>query len=140
MIFESALLCLALNIYHEARDQSHKGMVAVAEVTMNRAGGQQKQVCEVVFKPYQFSWANSLTTVSPKQRAKNAKRFVPKDETSWQRAKAIAHKVLKGQHKPVVRDATHYFNPDKVVQRPRWADRMQRVARVGNHLFYRNHM
>ena len=31
-----ALMCMALNIYHEARNQSIVGQVAVAEVVMNR--------------------------------------------------------------------------------------------------------
>lgn len=137
MIFESALLCLALNIYHEARDQSTKGMVAVAEVTLNRAEGKHKQVCDVVFEPYQFSWANSLTTVSPQQRVKNAKRFVPRDQASWRQSRIVAQRVLTGNYRPVVGDATHYFNPDKLSANPRWSAKMTYIGRVGDHKFYR---
>ena len=31
-----ALMCLALNVYHEAKNQSFIGQVAVAQVVMNR--------------------------------------------------------------------------------------------------------
>ena len=31
-----AMTCLAMNVYHEARDQSLIGQVAVAQVVMNR--------------------------------------------------------------------------------------------------------
>ena len=37
MLAQGALLCLALNIYHEARGEPLKGQIAVASVTMNRA-------------------------------------------------------------------------------------------------------
>ncbi len=35
-MFAEALVCLALNTYHEARDQPFIGQVAVAQVVMNR--------------------------------------------------------------------------------------------------------
>ena len=35
MLMES-LMCLALNVYHEAKNQSYVGQVAVAQVVMNR--------------------------------------------------------------------------------------------------------
>ena len=36
MILETALTCLALNIYHEARSQSLVEQLAVSQVVMNR--------------------------------------------------------------------------------------------------------
>ena len=36
MLLQSALICLAMNIYHEARSEPIAGRVAVAEVTLNR--------------------------------------------------------------------------------------------------------
>ena len=45
-----ALMCMALNIYHEARNQSMVGQVAVAEVVMNRVEDSRfpDTICEVV--------------------------------------------------------------------------------------------
>jgi N-acetylmuramoyl-L-alanine amidase len=58
MSIENALLCLALNVYHEARGETVEGQVAVAMVTMNRAGWDTRNVCPTVYKPRQFSWTH----------------------------------------------------------------------------------
>jgi len=139
MIITEALLCLSLNIYHEARSEGYDGMAAVAIVTMNRAGGQEERICEEVFRPKQFSWANSLTTVSPQQRIKNAPRFAPKDKAAWAAAKVVAHQALTGQLSSHIRarvsKADHYYNPDKA--NPRWKDSMHRISRIGDHVFFK---
>ena len=36
MLLETAFICLALNTYHEAKNQSLVGQVATAQVVMNR--------------------------------------------------------------------------------------------------------
>ena len=36
MILETALMCMAANIYHEAKNQPMAGQIAVAQVVMNR--------------------------------------------------------------------------------------------------------
>ena len=36
MLIAEAILCLALNVYHEAKNQSLIGQIAVAQVVMNR--------------------------------------------------------------------------------------------------------
>ena len=49
------LICLALNVYYEARGESLAGKYAVAEVTMNRVTSRRypETVCAVV---YEKSW------------------------------------------------------------------------------------
>ena len=49
-ILETALMCLAFNIYHEARSQSTIGQLAVAQVVMNRVDDHRfpDTVCDVV--------------------------------------------------------------------------------------------
>lgn len=129
------LLCLALNVYHEARGEPLKGQFAVAQVTMNRANQDPSRVCEEVFRPHQFSWANPLTTVSAKERVRNADRFMPRDKQAWETAKRVARKTLDGRAPNVVGNADHY-HAESV--RPRWAKSMQKVARIGGHTFYIN--
>ena len=50
MLIETALMCLALNTYHEAKNQSMIGQVATAQVVMNRVADSRypNTVCEVV--------------------------------------------------------------------------------------------
>ncbi len=54
-----ALFCLALNAYHEARNQDIRGMVAVSQVVINRVESDlfPDDVCEVVMQgPTRESW------------------------------------------------------------------------------------
>ena len=50
MILETALMCMAFNIYHEANNQSMLGQIAVGQVVMNRVESTSfpNTVCEVV--------------------------------------------------------------------------------------------
>ena len=49
MIIETAFMCMALNIYHEANNQSMLGQIAVGQVVMNRVRQPfPDTVCEVV--------------------------------------------------------------------------------------------
>ena len=48
--FANALMCMAINIYHEARNESVIGQIAVGQVVMNRVADERfpNTVCEVV--------------------------------------------------------------------------------------------
>jgi spore germination cell wall hydrolase CwlJ-like protein len=53
------LLCLAKNIYYEARGEPTRGKIAVAQVTLNRVTHRtefQSSICQVVYAKHQFSW------------------------------------------------------------------------------------
>ena len=57
-MIEAALVCLALNIYFEARNQPTSGQIAVAEVTLNRVASRNypNTVCGVVHQGPISSW------------------------------------------------------------------------------------
>jgi spore germination cell wall hydrolase CwlJ-like protein len=132
-VLTTAALCMALNVYWEARSEPIEGQYAVAQVTFNRARHDPDIVCSVVFKRKQFSWANRLTEVSGDERTRRAKRYVPADERAWKTAKEVAVDTLSGKSKNIVGDATFYHS-HKVS--PAWAKHMQFVKTVGNHKFY----
>jgi spore germination cell wall hydrolase CwlJ-like protein len=117
-----ALLCLALNVYHEARGEPVEGRKAVALVTRNRAQQNGHGVCWEVFRYKQFSW-----TLLPSKTQR-----VPAGE-EWEEAKRIAGKVLAGAV-DFTGGATHYHT---VSIYPRWAGAMERVGQWGDHVFYR---
>ena len=50
MILETALMCMAINMYHEAKNQSMLGQIAVGQVVMNRVEDSRfpDNVCDVV--------------------------------------------------------------------------------------------
>ena len=134
-----ALMCMALNIYHEARNQSIVGQVAVAEVVMNRVEDSRfpDTICEVVKqaitykntdKPVlhkcQFSWYCDGQKDEPDF-----------DSNAWWRAKEYAHIVMSGKIViDVTQGATHYH---ATYVRPEWAKTKTRTTRIDKHIFYR---
>ena len=119
-MISAAVMCLALNVYHEARSEPIEGQRAVAHVTLNRARERNMRVCDVVFEPAQFSWPISDPKVT--------------DERAW----AIAHKVAKRAHRAgaaadPTRGANHYH---ATYVQPSWARSMERTTRIGLHIFY----
>ena len=137
--FTSVLLCLSINIYHEARDQGYDGMAATAIVVMERANYEPEAVCDVVFKPKQFSWANRLTT-APTQAVRNewAAKLMPKEINAYNAARDVAYQALTDQLDSEivasVGSADHYFNPSKAD--PQWQHHMDYIVKVGDHAFY----
>ena len=61
MIVE-AVMCLALNVYHEAKNQSLIGQIAVAQVVMNRVKDERypDNVCDVVYQGQYYKWQPDL--------------------------------------------------------------------------------
>ena len=118
-ILATTLLCLTLNIYHEARGETEKGQQAVALVTLNRANFYNQSVCEVVYKPSQFSW----TIYKPSVR----------DPKSYKLAKQIALDVLNGKVSDFTRGATFYH---KTSIKPVWSKEFRHTITVGRHAFY----
>ena len=49
-ILETAFMCMALNMYHEAKNQSMLGQIAVGQVVMNRVEDTRfpDNVCDVI--------------------------------------------------------------------------------------------
>ncbi|MAZ56764.1 hypothetical protein CL653_03160, partial [bacterium] len=54
------LLCLAINMYHEARGSTVEDQVATAQVVINRTQhwAWSDTICEVIWEDYQFSWTH----------------------------------------------------------------------------------
>ncbi|WP_343550722.1 cell wall hydrolase [Pantoea sp.] len=124
MLIQGAILCLAMNIYHEARGEPVKGQIAVGTVTMNRANWDVKEICPVVYAPKQFSWTSLK---------KNPHSYPPKGDKSWQRARQLAKKIVEGELQDVTKGAT-YFHTHSV--KPVWRHTFQRTVVIGNHVFY----
>ena len=131
-----AIACMALNIYHEARNESTVGQIAVAQVVMNRVGDDRfpDTPCEVIYDGpvskngwpikdrCQFSWyCDGL-------------RDEPRNKQAYQQAYEVAKTVLEGHYYGVLDGATHY-HADYV--NPRWAKLHTRIVKIDTHIFYR---
>lgn len=123
--------CLAEALYFEARGETLSGMVAVAEVVLNRVddGGYPDSVCGVVrqgtggrLHRCQFSY---LCDGRPETIDEPA---------AWDRVGRVARAMLDGAPRRLTLGATHY-HADHV--RPRWSRKLERTAEIGEHVFYR---
>ena len=120
-----ALMCLSMNVYWEARNQSIAGQVAVAQITMNRVANSKypNDICGVVHELNQFSWywdGNS---------------DVPTEIRAWKTAQLVAMGVLAGSgHKELMNiDITNYH---AVYVSPYWKYKMEMVVEIEDHVFY----
>jgi spore germination cell wall hydrolase CwlJ-like protein len=116
------MLCLAKNIYYEARGEPMRGKIAVAQVTLNRVTHRtefQSNICGVVYAKDQFSWTKE-------------KHREPRGE-AWREAQALAKTVIQGTaHLPDFK-ALYFHN---LTVAPKWNRTKELVARIGNHIFY----
>lgn len=129
MILE-ALICLALNVYHEARGEPETGRVAVAWVVVNRAVDTRfpPTVCEVVLQGgerlhrCQFSWWC------------DGRSDRPRETEAWRRALVTAGRVMQGEEPDPTGGALYYH---ALEVRPAWRLRFEATATIGRHIFYR---
>jgi len=124
-----ALLCLTQAVYYEAGFEPVDGRRAVAQVVLNRLRHPAfpKSVCGVVYqgagsRVCQFTFVCDGALYRAPAR------------DAWLDAERIARAALSGYVQVSVGEATHY-HADYVA--PRWAPLLAKVARIGQHIFYR---
>ena len=128
-MLETILMCLAVNVYFEARSDSMEGQYAVAHVVMNRVQSHRfpNDVCSVVTqqrkgRTCQFSWYC------------DGKSDTPNDPEAWAWAVLVAYDVLRGYVPDVTKGATHYH---ATYVKPSWAKRLDKTVEYGSHIFYK---
>ncbi len=117
------LTCLAGAIYFESKSEPLEGQLAVGRVIVARtkSGRYPTSYCGVVYQPSQFSFIRG-----------NGMPGINKGSQDWHEAVALAQIADAGSWQSPVEGALS-FHAASVS--PGW--RMKRVARVGNHVFYR---
>ena len=123
--------CLATAIYFEARGEPIQGQIAVAQVVMNRVRSSlyPDTICGVVYQGQnrrsgcQFSFTC------------DGRADVPKDKEKWRKVNEVAKHMTDGESwLGDIGHATHYHAN---YVKPRWRRELNRVKRVGRHIFYR---
>ncbi len=127
---EEELTCLALNIYHEARNEPDEGQFAVAHVVLNRISDPRwpETVCKVIRQGgervrhrCQFSWwCDGLS-----DRPRNLRK--------WRNIKAMAEAVYWGRSVDPTGGAL-WYHADYVS--PYWGRILKRGRQIGRHIFY----
>ena len=122
--------CLALNIYHEARNEPDTGKLAVGHVVINRMFDPRfpATVCGVVEQGgenpnggCQFSWRC------------DGKDDEPRNMTAWKDSRFHANRILAGR----IKDPTYgalWYHADYVD--PPWRYKLSETTQIGRHTFY----
>ena len=116
------LRCLAAGVFYESKGEPLAGQLAVAQTILNRSksGRFPKSICSVLTQAGQFSFVRG--GVVPDASGRNG----------WTTAVAVA-KVAHADLWESAADKALFFHARRVS--PGW--KMQRIASIGNHVFYR---
>jgi N-acetylmuramoyl-L-alanine amidase len=121
------ITCLAENVYHESRNQSYLGRVAVAYVPLTRSKIKNTNPCKIIYKRNsagcQFSWV-----------CQNHRNYAEK--IAWKESLAIAYLSINNMIEDPTHGATYYYNPKTA--HPSWARKFQEVAYIGDHRFLKD--
>ena len=127
---ENEVLCLALNIYFEARGEKEQGQLAVGHVVMNRVADRHypDTVCEVVrqggekkLHRCQFSWWC------------DGRSDKPLNQKAWLKSRKLAMKVYFGHSEDPTQGALWYHAD---YADPYWSDTLVAGKKIGQHIFY----
>lgn len=121
--------CLAEALYFEARGESVKGQIAVAEVILNRVTSSRfpDSVCGVIRQGTGRKYACQFTYTCDGHPERVS------EPAAFDRVGKIARMMLDGAPRTLAGGATYYHT---TAVSPRWSRKFRRTARHGVHLFY----
>lgn len=121
------VFCLYEALWHEARGESLKGVMAVATVIRNRvySGQFPSSYCKVIYQYKQFSYVHLMP-----------KRYTPVVMDDWQKQLyRVSVDTVKGTMPSVVSPTVMWYHTTKV--NPKWAGKFSKVIKIDSHIFYR---
>jgi len=137
-MISAAVMCLAMNLYHETRGETLAGNIAVGYVTMNRVADPRypDTICGVVHQAKYHGW----DLVNPIRNRCQFSWYCDGISDNPQDGKAMLESVILAQHiiagtvTDISEGATHYH---ATYVNPYWAGDMTVVLEVGQHIFYK---
>ena len=116
---DKEIKCLEIAIYNETRGNKKQGAIEVGATVLNRVDSKlfPNTVCSVVYQPKQFS---NIRAISPNQINKETKN--------------VAKQVITMRDAGLLNKTILFFHADYVT--PKWSHRLNRVMKVGAHIFY----
>ena len=136
-INQSELECLQKNIYFEAAVESTAGKLAVAHVTSNRVKSKNypNSYCGVVYEGRHFADGFPKRDQCQFSWYCDGKKDIPTDDTAWEKSRKYASDFyIYSKYIGITEGATHYH---ATYVRPYWAPTLDRITRIGSHIFYR---
>ena len=138
--YDGERFCLAQNIYFESGNQSFAGKLAVGDVVMNRVEDPQfpNSVCEVIYQAKTFvNWKGNTMPIRNQCQFSwycDGKSDEPKDSVTWLESIRVADLILRGDFEDIT-EGSLWYHADYV--RPNWADNLEEVVVIDNHIFYK---
>jgi hypothetical protein len=128
--YARAVDCLASAIYYEAGAEPREGMEAVAQVILNRVRHPAfpKSICGVIFQGQERRTGCQFSYTCDGSMARRP------SSSAWENMRSVARSMIGGKVNAAVGWATHYHT-DWV--RPVWSSKLDKVAAVRTHLFFR---
>tara|TARA_R110000796_G_scaffold173779_1_gene290744 strand:- start:1 stop:414 length:414 start_codon:yes stop_codon:yes gene_type:complete len=134
----AAVLCMALNIYHEARGEPLAGQIAVGHSVLNRVKDKRypNDVCGVVKQAKYHEWDKVHPIRNQCQYSWwcDGMDDKPYDDQAMLESTVLAQYLLSGNAVDITEGATSY-HADYIM--PYWADHMTMVVKIGKHIYYR---
>ena len=134
------IYCMAQNIYFEAGNQPLAGKVAVAHVVLNRLEHMNypTSICGVIYQAkLKQNWKGNMVPVLHKCQFSwycDGKSDTPHNDEVWEKSRKFARDMLvNGQFRGITEGATHYH---ATYSKPFWSSKLNRIARIGAHIFY----
>jgi spore germination cell wall hydrolase CwlJ-like protein len=123
---QADIYCGAQNIYFEAAAEPIEGMIAIADVTINRKESTRwpDSICNVVWQNKQFSWTHD-------GKSDDIPLESPYQIQLWSKVVYMFVIALLDEE-DYSKCGTHYHN--KYIE-PWWSDKMDVTIIIGNHKF-----
>ena len=142
---DNSIVCLALNMYYEARGQGTAGLLAVSYVVLNRVKDKRfpNTICEVIKQgPVRESWKKNGTYYPIRNRCQfswycDGKSDSPKNKKLYKKLLTISRAIVHSIKDSFIdiTDGALFYHADYVT--PSWSKVKYRTTRIGDHIFYR---
>ena len=134
---KNEVLCLALNMYNEARGSTLDDQISTSYVVFNRFNDknyplfyskEEKSICNIVFDRYQFCWTNADNIP------------LPKEKHIWDKIQNLAYQLYndKRHQELATKFEIKHFVVSNMLDsktKPKWIDRRTVTVQIGKHSY-----
>lgn len=139
MLAAVQLECLALNVYFESRNQSFDGQLAVSHVVLNRVKDDRfpSTICDVVKQGHKYPSGAMIRHKCQFSWYCDGLSDYPKERDVWKRSQKVARDafILHSNGYDLTEGSTHYH---ATTVDPKWNKSMEYIARIDDHLFFKD--
>jgi N-acetylmuramoyl-L-alanine amidase len=136
--------CIQEALWYEARGESKEGIRAVLEVIQNRVKEKNTTFCAIIHAPKQFSYRNHLKVGQIMQDKPNSTKGAKGVKTTYKASENeikgyvqdLAFNAVVGGFKGSIKGVVMFYHTITLKKMPQWAKKYQKVATIGNHVFY----